>query len=544
VTYRYGAVASEHGLCSVVGRDVLKSGGNAVDAAIATALCLGVVNSYASGIGGGGFMMIRSPSGSVEIIDMREVAPKFATKTMFEGNSELSQRSGLSIAVPGELRGLHEAHKRYGKLSWSSLFEPAIHIAQHGFEVNERFATMLKLYEKDLLADDYLKSVFAPNGGRIATLGDVIKMPVLAKTLRHIADEGVDVFYKGVLADSIIRTIKKEKGIMVHEDLKNYQVVIRQPIRTHYRHFQVITTPSPTSGPIVSLILNILDQFPILQQTPSNQVIFFQRLVETFKYGFARRTRLGDPKFVDDEDDDNDVEAYVANITKPSYAYDISQNITTNQTFNWQHYEPIFDINNDHGTMHVSIIDPEGMAVAFTSTINTAFGSQIVTDTGILLNNHMDDFSSPGIINIYNVSPSPANFIVPGKRPLSSTCPIMLEDADGHVRVIIGASGGTHIISGVVQSLVYLVDHSLSPKDAIGFPRLHHQLLPHRLKLEPNFPTRMMNSLAMIGHQIEIIPHNMYLAAVQVVTVERQKDNTTIIRAASDKRKNGDSAGF
>lgn len=534
VEYQNGAVASENEICSVIGVDTLKIGGNAVDAAVSTAFCLGVVNSYASGIGGGGFMVIRGSGGDVNVIDMREVAPIGASETMFEENPSLARLGGLSIAVPGELRGLYEAHKRYGNLTWSSLLEPAIRIAQNGFVVSKHFASILKLFEEILLKHDYFKNVFTRNGA-IAIEGDIIKMPIFGETLRKIADEGISSFYEGSLADSIVSTVKTHGGIMTHNDLKEYEVILRKPIRTKYRGHQVISSPAPTSGPILALVLNILDPLTSLELN-SNNLSIYQQLVEALKYGFARRTHLGDPEFTN-------ITTFIQIITNATYARDIRQKIRLDETFDWTHYEPDFDVSEDHGTTHLSIVDIKGMSVAFTSTINHLFGSQIVTETGIILNNHMDDFSIHGVVNGYNISPSPANYIRPRKRPLSSACPVLLEDIEGNLKVILGASGGSRIISTVIQSLLNLMEFSMSPQDSINFPRLHHQLLPNQLRLEYDFPMEIKKFLREINHTIVNLPKNMYESSAQLLTIS-SKENHRVIRAASDPRRGGRPAGY
>ena len=535
-SYRNGAVASENGICSTIGVNHLKNGGNAVDAAIAIAFCLGVTNSYASGLGGGGFMMIRNPDGNVDIIDMREVAPSEATAALFEQNPQLSLQGGLSVAVPGELRGLYAAYKRYGTLPWPSLVEPAIQVAQDGFIVNNQLASILKTFEKTVMKDSYFSKVFAPNG-TLLVQEDIVRMPVLAQTLRQIAYEGVNAFYEGSLANSIITTIKNHDGLMTHEDLRNYSVILRHPIRTEYRDYRVISTPAPTSGPVLALMLNILDQFP-RNRGSSDKPVSYQQLVEALKYGFSRRTRLGDPDFTD-----FNLTSYVQNITEPSYAKRIAYEIPLDRTFDWQHYEPDFDVTEDHGTTHISILDKNGMSVAFTSTINHLFGSQIVTNTGIILNNHMNDFSIHGSVNNYNISPSPMNFIRPGKRPLSSACPVLLEDNEGNLRVVLGASGGARIISAVIQTIINLIDRSLTPEEAVELPRLHHQLLPNVVRLEHDFPEEITNFLESINHTITHLPKNVYESSAQLLTIEGT-GNDRLIRAWSDSRRVGRPAGY
>jgi gamma-glutamyltranspeptidase / glutathione hydrolase / leukotriene-C4 hydrolase len=529
-------VASENGICSTIGTSSLKNGGNAVDATIAIALCLGVTNSYSSGIGGGGFMMIRNPEGHVDIIDMREVAPSNATAAMFEKDPQLSLLGGLSIAVPGELRGLYDAYKRYGKLPWASLVEPAIQVAQDGFVVGSHCASILKAFEKTIMKDSYFSKVFAPNG-TLAVQGETIRMPVFAQTLRQIANEGIDVFYEGSLADWIISTIKSHGGSMTHEDLRNYTTILRSPIRTEYHNYRVISAPVPASGPVAAFILNILDQFPG-NRASSDKSVFYQQLVEALKYGFSRRTRLSDPEFAG-----SNLTSYVKNILEPSYAKEIASKIQLNRTFDWQYYEPDFDVTEDHGTTHISILDKNGMSVAFTSSINHLFGSQIVTNTGIILNNHMNDFSIHGSVGGYNISPSPMNFISPGKRPLTSSCPTLLEDNDGNLRVVLGASGGSRIISAVIQTIVNLIDRLLTPEEAVEFPRLHHQLLPNIVRLEHDFPKEIINFLESINHTISLLPENVYESSAQLLTIEGTGSNR-LIRAWSDSRRTGRPAGY
>ncbi|CAB3992309.1 Gamma-glutamyltranspeptidase 1 [Paramuricea clavata] len=469
----HGVVSSDSAQCSRVGEDILKKGGSAVDAAIATTLCVGVVCPESSGIGGGGFMLVQSPEGKMEVIDFREVAPADSTKDMFGEDKDKSLTGGLAVAVPGQIQGLEVAHKKFGKLKWKDLFTPAIGIARNGFKIHNSTAKWLKnasIYD-DLknLAPTFLELLNKEN----------IKRPKHADTLEVIANQGSAGFYSGPIAESIVNRVKQSNGILGLEDLKNYTVEIREPLSSDYQDYRIFTAGPPTSGAVLLSALNILQGFNLSLANKSEDLVYHY-IVETLKFVYAQRSRLADPRFKPMENITN------AMLSKHEAAK-LRDLINISKTEkDPKYYGPFFDAPPNKGTSHISVIDRKGGIVSVTSTINGPFGSKLYTSTGILLNNEMDDFSRPGISNLFEVAPSEANYIKPGKRPLSSICPVIAlykSDLCGR-QVVLGASGGSRITSAVIQVLFNIITFRRSLEDAIEWPRLHHQLLPMELEAE------------------------------------------------------------
>ncbi|CAG8632376.1 23241_t:CDS:10 [Cetraspora pellucida] len=509
---KHGAVASELMDCSNIGIDVLKEGGSAVDAAIAAELCVGTINAFSAGIGGGGLMVIRLPNGTSEIIDSRETAPQVANKRMFIKDPISAAIGGLSVGVPGEIHGMKLAHERYGKLSWNRLFEPSIKLSRDGFPVGPELGMKLKVYKDLLEKDPALSTIYAPSG-KILEEGEI-----------------------GSIAKSLIEEINRRDGIMTYEDFKNYKSIIREPIIGYHHGRKIITTPEPTSGPALIFMLNLLEEYRMSKLDGVN----LHRIVETMKYGFARRTEMGDPDYFRDQAAHK---ARIREIISKQYAALVRANVSDSETFPPLNYNPLFDQMNDHGTTHVSVLDINDMAVSFTSTVNLFWGSKVLDPvTGILLNDEMDDFSIPGQPNSFGLWPSPYNFVAPGKRPLSSTVPTIVENEDGEVELVAGGSGGAKILSAVLQILVNIYDLNMDLLDAINSPRIHHQLLPDRLLMEQGFNYELVDKLLNIGHIILL--HNIEDReySCQVHAVRKLKDGT--IHAVGDFRKNGMAAGY
>ncbi|TFK44674.1 gamma-glutamyltranspeptidase [Crucibulum laeve] len=529
---QHGAVASENKLCSDIGVDILKEGGNAVDSAIATTLCIGVVNMFSSGIGGGGFMTVRIPPSTkgedsqVYTIDFRETAPASSNSTMYVDNPILAMFGGLSVGVPGELRGLEEAYHRWGSLPWKRLVEPAIALAK-GRRVDAELAKRITWYPDLMLKNPDWSSIFAPTG-RLLREGEVVRRTNLSRTLSIIANEGPGAFYEGPIADSIVRKTRETGGILTHEDLKNYTVRVDRALQGSYRGRKVYTSHAPTSGPVLLHMLNIMENYNLEERNTLN----VHRLVEAMKFGFAARTKICDPSF-------NNNTARINEISTKAYADWIGQNVTDDQTHPPEYYNPEYDVKIDHGTSHSSILDKNGMAVALTSTVNFVFGSQVLDpETGVILNDEMDDFSTPGVPNGFGLWPSPYNYPEPGKRPLSSTVPTILEHPDGSFYAAIGGSGGSRIFGAVFQTLLNL-DWGLDASKAIEFGRLHDQLYPLLLDADNVYPSDILDGLRGRGHNVTVFDVNRVAAVVQAVV---QKDN--VIFAASDSRKNGIAAGY
>ncbi|KAI8979758.1 gamma-glutamyltranspeptidase [Mycotypha africana] len=532
-----GAVAVEGKECSEVGLDILKKNGSAVDAAIASALCIGVINSFATGIGGGGFMLIRTANGSYEHIDFRETAPAAAHKDMFNDNPIAAQRGGLAVAVPGEIRGFGLAHQRHGRLPWKDLFDSAIRIAEDGFEVTEHLYSKLKKSKSWIEESPGFAEVFAPTGF-IAKPGEIIKRPTLAETLRTIAAKGADVFYNGYIAESLVNATQNAGGILTLDDMKNYQPIIRPVIQTTYHGRKVITTSAPTSGPALLGILNLIEPYyfnnTINDATISNLTI--HRLIEAYKFGFAFRSELGDPKFTGNEKLQDQI------ITK-EWADNIRSNITDNTTHGYLYYNPKYDNSESHGTMHLSVIDnSDQSAVALTSTVNLMFGAKFMDPiTGVILNDEMDDFSIPGVPNNFGLYPSPYNFIAPGKRPLSTITPTMLEDENQNLEMVVGGSGGSQILTATLNVILNTLDfHYENVFEAVKAPRIHHQLLPNEIQFESGFKESILQGLSRRGHSLRNVRETGTISAAQAI--RRFKNGT--LHAASDPRKDGIAAAY
>ncbi|KAN0129765.1 Gamma-glutamyltranspeptidase [Lactarius tabidus] len=533
----HGAVASEDSLCSNLGVQILKDGGNAVDSAVGTTFCLGVVNMFSSGIGGGGFMTVRlppsAPGGTSEVwaIDFRETAPALAKSTMYVGRPLEAQFGGLSVGVPGEVRGLAEAHKRWGKLPWRRLVQPSADIAA-GWTVSKELGLrihQLPKFRSLLLHNPDWSHIFAPNGVLLEE-GDTIQRVNLSRTLSVIAEQGPDAFHRGEIADAIINKIRAEDGIMTQEDLANYEVKVSRALEGTYRGQKVYTTHAPTSGPVLLHMLNLMEEYDLPAEGRTD--VNVHRLIEATKFGFAARTRICDPAFNDDPD-------RIGNIPLKSYGTSISKNMTDNRTHPASYYQPIFDVPEDHGTSHTSIVDENGMVVAITSTVNLAFGSRVMDPvTGILLNDEMDDFSIPGVPNAFGLWPSPYNYPEAQKRPLSSIAPTIIENSDGSFYLALGGAGGSKILSAVFQVILNL-DWGLDISSAIEYGRLHHQLYPEWIDADDTYPYELLLGLKERGHALHVLDINRIASVVNAVMLK----NGTVY-AASDSRKNGIAAGY
>lgn len=381
-----------------------------------------------------------------------------------------------------------------------------------------------------MLGQDDWRTVFAPNGKPLIE-GQTIRRPNYARTLSVLASDGPDAFYKGPIADALVRKIKETGGIMTHADLEGYAVKVERALRGTYRDKKVYTSRAPTSGPALLHMLNLIERFDLAKEGRSG--LNAHRIVEAQKFGFAARTRIGDPSFALNNS------ALIAEISTKDFADLIAANLTDDRTHPVEYYNPEFDIVTDHGTSHTSAVDSQGMAVALTTTVNLVFGSQVLDpETGILLNDEMDDFSTPGFPNDFGLWPSPYNYPEPGKRPLSSIAPTIMEHGDGSFYLAIGGSGGSRIFPSLFQVILNL-DWGLDVSEAIEYGRMHDQLLPMDVDVDNTLPNDLVDFLRDRGHNVTVKPIGRVAGIVQAVL---QKEGT--IFAASDSRKNGIAAGY
>lgn len=490
-----GVVVSGHPLASELGRDILARGGNAVDAAVAVGLALQVVHPEAGNIGGGGFLMLRQADGAVHSLDYREQAPAAATPDMYldaEGNPTGASVTGhLASGVPGSVAGLFEAHRRYGKLRWGELVEPAIHLARDGFVIDAYRHRMIAGDSARLSRFPASAAQYLP-GGRPPAEGSVFTQPDLARTLEAIRDRGADGFYRGWVADRIVEEMRRGGGIITHADLRGYQPRWRDPVRIAYREHTIHAMgPASSGGVTLALIFHMME---LVEPTPafgSAELMHYQ--TEAMRRAFTDRNRwLGDPDFV---------AMPLERLLSRDYARELFAGIDPARATSTP---PFVETPEPVQTTHYSIVDPDGNAVAVTTTINNSFGSAVtVTGAGFLLNDEMDDFTTaPGRPNMYGLVQGEANAIRPGKRMLSAMTPTLVEGPDGRLLMLLGTPGGPTIISQIYHVVTNVIDHGMRLADAVEAPRMHHQALPDTLRVEDGFPPTTLDRLRAMGHAV------------------------------------------
>jgi gamma-glutamyltranspeptidase/glutathione hydrolase len=498
-----GMVATQEALATEIGVDVLEAGGNAVDAAVAVGFALAVTLPQAGNLGGGGFMIVHTANGETVAIDYREKAPGEAARDMFldvSGNadSNLSRYSGLAVGVPGTVAGLALALERYGTMSLDQVMQPAIRLAEQGVTVTPDLADSLKANQKELTKwPSSAKIFFKADGGAYAP-GDTLVQTDLAKSLRAIAAQGPDGFYKGDIAQAIATQMQQDGGLITMADLAAYQAVVREPVRGTYRDYEIVSMPPPSSGGVhIVQILNILEEFPI-GYLGHNSAETIHLMAEAMKLAYADRSEfLGDSDFV---------EVPVKGLTSKDYAEALRKKISAGRATASATIKPSDPAPYESDqTTHYSVVDKDGNAVANTYTINFSYGTGLVAEgTGILLNNEMDDFSAkPGVPNAYGLIGGDANAVEPGKRPLSSMSPTIVL-RDGEVFLVTGSPGGSRIITTVLQVIMNVVDHGMNIAEASHAPRIHHQWLPDELRVEDGLSPDTVRLLEARGHTVRV----------------------------------------
>lgn len=524
-----GAVVSNVDECAEVGASMLKKGGSAADAAIATYLCEEISASHAIGIGGGFHMVIYNKEKNlVECLLAREAAPLAAKQDMFVGKANASREGGLSIAVPGVIKGFWELHQKYGKLPWKELFQPTIELARKGVAISNYFGETLKARKALIMKSPSLREILVdPKTNSVWVEGDIMKRPVLATTLEVIAEEGADTIYKmGKIGRQLLDDIKEHGGIITEKDFEEYKPLWRQPVQTTLKEGEKFySVPATGSGALLVFILNILKGYEM-----KHDVLSYHRLIEAFKFAFAKRSELADTDFV------ASAGVLQANLVNPEFANEVRKKIDDLRTHNEPgFYDEQFGSPDDHGTCEISVLAPNGDAIALTGSLNYYWGSLVRSKTGIILNNVMDDFSTPGVTNVYGVEPSPANFIAPGKRPMSSMSPTITIKPDGNVKMVLGAAGGPTIITTIAKIIVehFFMKTEGSIADIVTLQRLHHQLQPNRVQFDKDFDQKIIEGLKALNHTMEAVGKTALGAATAIL------NENGSITGAFDPRRGG-----
>jgi gamma-glutamyltranspeptidase/glutathione hydrolase len=525
-------VVSGSPIASDVGREILKRGGNAVDAAVAVGFALAVVHPEAGNLGGGGFMILRRSGGDSYALDFRETAPAAATRTMYvgpDGNPAGTSVTGhLAAGTPGSVAGMWEAQHRFGRLPWRSLLAPAIRLAREGFVIDE--------YRHQSIVNDTARLVrFAAtarqflSGGAPPGIGSTFRQPDLARTLEAIRDHGPGGFYRGWVADSLVAEMRRGGGIITRADLRGYRPIWRQPLRFTYRGYAIISMPPVSSGGVtLGLILHVLEGYQSLPPFGSAALLHLE--AETMRRAYIERNRwLGDPAFVTNP---------VQRLLSREYAAELRRHIDLHHATATP--TAVTELHEGGSTTHYSVVDAAGNAVSITTTINALYGNAVtVSGGGFLLNDEMDDFATvPGRGNQWGAVQGGANMIVPGKRPLSSMTPTVVLDPKGKLYMVLGTPGGTTIITQIYHVLSNVIDHDMTLADAIAAPRMHHQALPDtvRLEKEPSFLATTVAELKRLGHAVRFVT---YMGDVEAIV-----RTSTGWQGVSDPRRGGAGAGY
>lgn len=532
VSYDNAVVSSANELASEVGIKILKSGGNAIDAAVGTAFALAVVYPQAGNIGGGGFIVLRKDKGFETSIDFRETAPSQSFKNMYLDKDrnvipELSTTGQLASGVPGSVAGLLFALEKYGTKSREEILSYAIELAEKGFHINQELANSFNNHRSDFNQFTGSSKIF----GKKHKANDLLIQIDLANTLKEISANGRDGFYKGTVADKVVAEMKNGNGIISYSDLESYKPVERKVIRGTYRGYDIITMGSPSSGGTCLIyLLNILENFD-LKSLGRASVPFVNVLAEAMKRVYSDRSEfMGDKDFYNMPVDE---------LISKSYAKERFRDFRLNEIIPSIEIKPGNADRESPQTTHLSVADSKGNMVSLTTTLNDVFGSKVVVDgAGFILNNEMDDFSvKPGVPNIYGLVGNEANAIEPGKRMLSSMTPtIILKNSKPFL--VIGSPGGGKIITAVLQSIINVIDFDMPLDDAVNAPRFHHQWLPDLLQIENSYASNVqVRELKEIGYSVKIIPD-----FARVEAIKYNPDGT--LTGHSDRRGSGKAVGF
>ncbi len=525
-------ISSDHPEATKAGLAVLKRGGNIIDAAIAVSFALSVTCPQSTGIGGGGFMLVHLAKENKTIaFDFRERAPLKAFKTMYlTADGKVDDRASKwgyrSVAVPGMIAGFVQIHRQFGSLPLKQVMKPAITLARKGFKVYDHLSDAIeKAYDN---MDDNMKALYAPKGIPLKT-GSLLIQSNLAKTLEAITQHGDDVFYRGKIGKALVSQMVAHGGLITKKDLKNYRMYQSKPLISSYRNYKIAIMPPPSSGAHIITILNMLETRDIAKMGKSTHE-FTHFFTEVLRRGFADRAKYGG--------DNRFVKVPVKRLSSKAYAKKLVESITERATSSSKIAKLQGHQHESYETTHLSIMDAEGNAVASTQSINYRFGAGVLLpEWGIILNNTMDDFSAaPGVPNLYGLVGGKANAIEGGKTPLSSMSPTIVFSNDTPI-LVVGASGGSYIITGILQTLINVLDFKLPLYDSIAAGRIHHQYQPDKLFLESEaLSVKAINKLKSIGHQITVSPNRSKVCAVH-------KDGNDLVGAA-DPRRGGRPGGF
>jgi gamma-glutamyltranspeptidase/glutathione hydrolase len=518
-------VVAEGELAARAGLEVLRRGGNAVDAAVATSLVLGVTNSGSCGIGGGGFMLIYwAKPHRLYSLDYRERAPMAANAAMYMRNGqpeeELARSGPLAIAVPGELAGLDAALRRFGTMRFSALASPAVKLSRAGFPITPHLADDIRLTAGKISQDPGFRMVFFDHAGAPLKAGTIARNPKLATLLESLGNDPIDKFYRGQVARQIADYVKHRGGVITLSDLADYRPVWRTPISIGYRGYHIYTMPPPSSGGVVLEILAMLESDPV-GGFGADSPAYLAHLIQLMRQGFIDRADYADPAYV----------------KVPLTRLLSARHVAEARAIALQHAgHPGITVAHDHGTSNFCVVDRAGNVVVVTTTVNTIFGAKMmIPELGLILNDEMDDFTvAPGVPNAFRLVQASANQVAPGKRPLSSMSPVIVLK-NGRPILAAGASGGPTIISGVVQVVLDELDFHLEPEQAVAEPRVHDQAAPDLVLIETNMRPETTAALVRMGYRVKSVPE---LGAVNTIEMTPGK-----VRGAFDQRKGGGVAG-